>query len=113
MNTEEYNGWTNRETWAVNLWLDNDRALYERVSAMAQNTFEEYEGEPDQNDGLWTLQEAIKDLLDEVFTWSNYNLVSQELLSMRDDIGSLWRVNWREIAEAWLQTAKENEKVGA
>lgn len=24
MNHNEYNGWTNYETWAVNLWIDND-----------------------------------------------------------------------------------------
>ena len=24
----EYNGWTNRETWVVNLWLSNDMESY-------------------------------------------------------------------------------------
>jgi hypothetical protein len=28
---EDYNGWTNRDTWLVALWLDNDRNNYERV----------------------------------------------------------------------------------
>jgi hypothetical protein len=26
---EKYQGWTNRETWAVALWIDNDREAYE------------------------------------------------------------------------------------
>ena len=27
-NTQEYNGWTNWETWNVLLWLDNEENLY-------------------------------------------------------------------------------------
>lgn len=26
-----YQGWTNYETWAVSLWLDNDKGLYHEV----------------------------------------------------------------------------------
>lgn len=29
MNTKEYNGWTNYETWLVKLWMDNDQGSYE------------------------------------------------------------------------------------
>ena len=28
---EEYNGWTNRETWATALHINNDQGLYEAV----------------------------------------------------------------------------------
>ena len=28
---EKYNGWTNRDTWLVKLWLDNDYNNYIRV----------------------------------------------------------------------------------
>jgi hypothetical protein len=27
MNREEYNGWTNYETWLVNLWLSNEQGI--------------------------------------------------------------------------------------
>tara|TARA_A100001515_G_scaffold136257_1_gene127821 strand:- start:273 stop:509 length:237 start_codon:yes stop_codon:yes gene_type:complete len=29
-----YNGWTNRETWNVNLWLFNDQMRYEAILSM-------------------------------------------------------------------------------
>lgn len=30
-----YNGWTNYETWLINLWIDNDLGLYEMVGEWA------------------------------------------------------------------------------
>lgn len=32
-----YNGWTNHETWAVNLWLTNDELSYETLRAIARD----------------------------------------------------------------------------
>jgi len=35
MNEKKYNGWTNYETWLVNLWLDNDRGTYDVIMEFA------------------------------------------------------------------------------
>lgn len=97
---EEYNGWTNRETWAVNLWIDNERGLYERVQEMAK-----------ENDNLYDLTESLKDLFDELFDMESiFGDNGRELVMMMNDIGSLYRVNWAEIArniweESQLQEA--------
>lgn len=31
MENEKYNGWTNRDTWLVMLWLNNDEKNYRRL----------------------------------------------------------------------------------
>ena len=35
MEIQEYNGWSNRETWATKLWIDNDQGLYYYAKDMA------------------------------------------------------------------------------
>ncbi len=72
---DSYNGWTNRETWAAFTWITNDESLY--------NTH--------RGSDAADLEKDIKRLLDSNWTGA---------ASMEADIGSLWRVNWQEIANA-------------
>ena len=103
---EEYNGWTNRETWATALHINNDQGLYERVQEMTKNTAEEFKGEPDEQDGTNSLGEAIENLIEEILDTEEIFSASpeqrRELINMSKDIGSFYRVNWREIAESFL-----------
>jgi hypothetical protein len=89
---EEYNGWTNRETWATALHLNNEQGLYETVRDWAVSNWEE-----DESEAVTVLSESIEDFVTELVEsdWDGVKF-------MRSDIGSLYRVNWREIAESFI-----------
>jgi len=109
---ETYNGWVNRETWATNLWLSNDEGLYDMArEAVAGLHYYEPNDPPDMtckvcsweasyhgqrpDDAIKEFVEGLRDMEDEGGR--------QSLRSMFDDIGSLWRVDWRAVAESFLE----------
>lgn len=98
MQDQEYNGWTNRETWAVNLWITNDYGMSKDLEIY----FQELHGEGEE-----TTPEMMRDYADylenyvgELLSLENLNRTTYSMLT---DIGSLWRVNWREIAEGFAE----------
>jgi hypothetical protein len=94
---EQFNGWTNRETWAVALHVDNDQGLQEQAQEYAKHALKYCDSDP-----LMCLEESLENFVTELLEadWEGVKL-------MRYDIGSLWRVNWREIAENYLLEANE------
>lgn len=108
METQEYNGWSNRETWATMLHIDNDQVLLETATEYAQQELEQY-GEQARYELAQTLQNWIEeDLL------TRDNIAGNEgLWLMLTDIGSLYRVNYRELAQNLIDYVKENQKVTA
>jgi hypothetical protein len=106
----EYNGWTNRETWATMLHIDNDEFLLDTALDFAKQQLEETESEA----------EAIRYLSETLESWLENDLLTLENIAgnqglwlMLTDIGSLYRVNYREIAETLLTYAREQEAVNA
>ena len=97
---EQYNGWTNRETWATALWIDNDQGLYYNAQTMAEGYNEDQRGLAD------ALEEWITEMLDFEELLSSPPAQRKILVSMSSDIGSLYRVNWWEIAESYLSEMK-------
>lgn len=100
MSTEEFNGWTNRETWATALHIDNDRGLYYTVQDIVRDEIDDNE-EPSVHD----MGERISSFFDEAF--SDVEEMTNEGLNMLKDIGSLYRVNWREIAQNILDEMRQ------
>lgn len=92
---EQYNGWTNRETWACHLWITNDPVLHAHFT------------EPKHEDRKLTLTEATESLrgyFEDCQTIVKENQAVREMATMLFAIGSLWRVDWHAIASALIES---------
>ena len=89
MSTERYNGWTNYETWLVNVWMSNDQGAYERWEEVATELVAD---NPDS--ARERLAEQLKDSVsDESPTVDDASLYA-DLLN-----AAICIVDWRELAE--------------
>ena len=93
MSDDTYNGWVNRETWALFLWITNDEGLYNAYRGLV-NLWARRHDVPAIADALRTITELY---FGPAFdgTWA----LPPERQAMASDIGSLWRIDYREIAE--------------
>ena len=85
-----YNGWSNRETWLVSLWLNNDESLYSQLLAAVELQ------EPASIKAEW-LAERTQEQLD-------WHLEDQDASLWVDMLrGSFYRVDWVEIIRTNLE----------
>lgn len=82
LSTTTYNGWSNRETWVMNLWLTNYELHYDAMRYVI-NAYDEYE-QAEQ------LESLVRDELEITVSPS----LTYDLL-----ITSLGRISWQEIVE--------------
>ena len=93
---EAYQGWRNRETWAVALWLGNDQGLYE----MAREAMSDFMEAGYSQERAERAKDFVTSLLDpDAYEFEFGSEQPPEIRRIAADVGSLWRVDWEEVAE--------------
>jgi hypothetical protein len=105
-----YNGWTNRETWAVALWINNDQGWQEDVYDALREAIDMQTDELTASKAGEIVRENVETLLtvDGYVEMTGEDHLPAELSRIAEDIGSLYRVDWREIGESFLRDALES-----
>jgi hypothetical protein len=100
MTENSHNGWTNYQTWVVNLWIDNDEGMHETMREWAQECMQDAidkgcDADSARNDATYELGQRIEQWHDEYAPETQG--VFADLLTR-----ALGQVNWYEIAENYI-----------
>ena len=92
---ETYSGWVNRETWAFMLWVENDEGLGESAREVVK----------DAREGFAFACDALQEFAETLFTRAGYVFEfdapwPDDLADIASDIGSLYRIVWRDCVDA-------------
>lgn len=108
MSDDTYQGYRNRETWALLLWVANDQGLYYSAVEWAQEYLEADTDDENTGSDYRMGQEWLEQTRSD---WDMYLLdgnVTKDFLTMIEDIGSWWRIDATEVG-AWLRELVDTE----
>lgn len=108
----KYNGWTNYETWAVKLWLDNEEPIYRFWQKNADRAWADSGDDDNVERGLWTREQAAVYALAKILKEAHENdtptavngTVYADLLQ-----AALDSVNWDEIAASLIEDVDKDD----
>ena len=100
--SEEYNGWANRETWAFVLHCDNTIGTESMLESLGYLTHDIVHAK--ESDDYAMGREVLSFVED---MWDDDPSADWVRL-MRDDVGSVWRIDLREIGAWAREYAKES-----
>ncbi len=100
-----HNGWSNYETWVVNLWLGNDEGSYNTCRTLAQRCFEEAVADEvlsRKERACYQLANSLKEMVQDGNPLASDASVYADLIN-----ASLSEVNWKEIANSLLDETED------
>jgi hypothetical protein len=101
--SEEYNGWSNFETWSANLSLTNDEGLY---NLCREYTAQACGGE-ERRSWFWRAGDAIKDMVETLEDeYAEYGEFGQSYHVIEGEL-SRFRIDWSEIGEGFAESYAE------
>ena len=105
MRDQAYNGWTNYETWLVNLWIDNEKGSQDFFREQARQFYDL--ARPLDAIGFTKADEARCKFAD--WLKSHYDENIPEMPGVYGDLlgGALSAVNWDEIARHYIDAVLE------
>lgn len=112
---EKYQGWTNQETWAFMLHVNNDQGLQQDALTAANEYMSEehYEGTAWNDISSTDIGERVVEFFhDLIFNWSDEygDTLPSGLVMFRDEVGSWWRVDPTEVGDAMREAVAELEE---
>lgn len=101
---EEYNGYTNKPTWLVSIWIDNDEQAQKNVLSSIADIIED---QTDEDEALYNVAQYLEDMHEETkheaFNSAYLNSVFSDMLGF-----ILCYVNWKELAEGYIEQVRED-----
>jgi hypothetical protein len=95
----DYNGWSNYETWCVNLWLTNEQGTYSDVESMVNELDDNFE---DNDDVRREMAEWLKNYVEDLAEATCPGVIEGASF-VADMFGSaLGEVDWYELATSFM-----------